>query len=184
MAKEIKEQGISEELQELVDSKKISQDEAKLLQAIRNNEIENPIKEKVSVKPTKVKEVTAIVEKTLIMIDIGENLIEKVNKSIDMLGNPKAMLFEDQELLNMEDKKHLSVLNEGIRDLLQIKVEQLKETLGGLKQLREQLGGYATDITMLYEQSEEISERVVEKALEKMDEKEEQNQTQNQGQKL
>lgn len=184
MNTKVNEYGVSEELQELVNSNKISLDEAKLLQAIRSNEIENPIKEENKVKPTKVKEVDEIVSQTKMLISVGENLIEKVSKAIDMLNNPNAMLFEHQELLNNEDTKQLSLLNENLKEHLILKVEQFKENLYSFSELKAQLQGYSESIISLYEESEEIGTKIIANEVEAIDEKERINQTQYQGQKL
>ena len=155
---------ISKELQELVDSNKLSEDEAKLIHEVREGNIENPIKEKEEV--IDIHEINESINKANEVIETSKNLIEKLDKAIVIINQPDTMLFNYEEFLSPDDKSQLSILTEDLKEKFEERIEGLKESVESLKELKEYTIKYADNVKHLFNQSPEVNDEKIKKALE------------------
>ena len=155
---------LPEELQSLVESKILSEDEASLIQSVRSGEIENPIKTKD--KTIETKEIDKVIKEINDSIEIINNLIEKTDKAIEMLKDKH--IFKNQEFLSDNDSKQLKFFTDELRNnFLEAigKFETIKEVNTGLKK---DIESFTNKVENLFANSVEINDKLLNDNFEKV----------------
>lgn len=161
---------ISNELQELVDSQRLSKQEAQLIHAIRVGQIRNPLNEETKEEMIKeasveLKEIETAIAELDNKLQTTEKLIDRCKKAIDNLENQSELLFQDEDFLDEKEKEQHKVLNKALigqlEEVKDVFTQELERTSGLKKDLRNTID----KIGNIFEQSSGVINHRIEQAL-------------------